>query len=337
MDNLCHGLVGAALAEAGLKRRTALGYATLVIAANFPDIDAIAIPLGHNLAFRRGLTHGVLAHLLLPFLLTALMLLWDRLVRRRLRPDHAERPIPAQILLLATIGIWTHPFLDWTNTYGMRWLMPFRDEWFYGDAIFIVDPWMWLMLGIGVIVARMLGRRGAEGERRGRRVAATAVAMTAFYVAGMLGTAWMSRWLVRDALTVTGVHGRSGLMVGPQPLNPFRRQVVAEDGEVYRVGSLRWTPRPRLSFDGPVIPKGDEDPRARMAANAPEASAFMHWARFPFYRMDGDSAMVIADARYSRMGADSWATVRVRVDGIAGNGPGTGASPITPTEAPPDP
>jgi hypothetical protein len=31
MDNVCHTLVGAALAEAGLKRRTALGTATLII------------------------------------------------------------------------------------------------------------------------------------------------------------------------------------------------------------------------------------------------------------------------------------------------------------------
>ena len=59
MDNICHTLVGAALAEAGLKRRTALGSATLMIAANFPDIDVIAVPLGHSLGFRRGITHGI--------------------------------------------------------------------------------------------------------------------------------------------------------------------------------------------------------------------------------------------------------------------------------------
>src|SRR5688500_4342461 len=66
VDNICHTLVGAALAEAGLKRRTALGSATLMIAANFPDIDVIAVPLGHSLGFRRGITHGIPALLLLP-------------------------------------------------------------------------------------------------------------------------------------------------------------------------------------------------------------------------------------------------------------------------------
>src|SRR5687767_10898512 len=66
MDNVCHTLVGAALAEAGLKRKTALGTATLMIAANFPDIDVIAVPLGHSLGFRRGITHGLPALALMP-------------------------------------------------------------------------------------------------------------------------------------------------------------------------------------------------------------------------------------------------------------------------------
>src|ERR687895_2677053 len=143
MDNVCHTLVGAALAEAGLKRRTALGAATLMIGANFPDIDVLAVPLGHSVDFRRGWTHGVLALVVLPFLLTAIMLAWDRVVpARRARRTDVERQrsvVPRQVLLLSAISILTHPALDWTNEYGMRWLMPFSGRWFYGDTLFIVD------------------------------------------------------------------------------------------------------------------------------------------------------------------------------------------------------
>ena len=39
MDNLCHTLVGAALAQAGPGRRTRYGLATAMIAANLPDVD----------------------------------------------------------------------------------------------------------------------------------------------------------------------------------------------------------------------------------------------------------------------------------------------------------
>ena len=58
--------------------------------------------------------------------------------------------MPSQILLLAFLGVATHPLLDLLNTYGVRLLVPFSDRWLYGDTLFIADPWVWLMLGVGV-------------------------------------------------------------------------------------------------------------------------------------------------------------------------------------------
>ena len=46
MDNLCHTLVGAALAQSGLKRRSPLGTVTLLIGANLPDVDVISLAWG---------------------------------------------------------------------------------------------------------------------------------------------------------------------------------------------------------------------------------------------------------------------------------------------------
>jgi hypothetical protein len=43
MDPLAHTLFGASMAEAGLKRKTALATATLIIGANIPDVDAVAM------------------------------------------------------------------------------------------------------------------------------------------------------------------------------------------------------------------------------------------------------------------------------------------------------
>ena len=77
MDNLCHTLVGAAFGEAGLKRRTRFGSATLMIASNLPDIDVLAFATGIPAALRRGWTHGA-AQLLLPVALTAIVLAVDR-------------------------------------------------------------------------------------------------------------------------------------------------------------------------------------------------------------------------------------------------------------------
>ena len=79
MDNLCHSLVGMALSRAGLHKRTALATSTLVIANNLPDID-VGVFATNTLAmsFRRGWTHGVLAQLTLPIVLTGAMLVYDR-------------------------------------------------------------------------------------------------------------------------------------------------------------------------------------------------------------------------------------------------------------------
>jgi len=37
--------------------------------------------------------------------------------------------------------------MDWTNNYGVRFLLPWSSKWFYGDLVFIVDPFIWLVLG----------------------------------------------------------------------------------------------------------------------------------------------------------------------------------------------
>jgi len=148
VDPIAHTFVGAALAEAGLKRATPLATAALLIGANAPDIDVVAYFGGEfaSFALRRGMTHGVLALVLLPFVIAGLLLIWDRGVRLR-RAPHAAPARAGPLLLLATLAVLTHPTLDWLNNYGLRWLMPFDGRWFYGDAVFIIDPWLWLGLG----------------------------------------------------------------------------------------------------------------------------------------------------------------------------------------------
>jgi inner membrane protein len=37
--------------------------------------------------------------------------------------------------------------MDWTNNYGVRFLLPWDSRWFYGDLVFIIDPFLWFVLG----------------------------------------------------------------------------------------------------------------------------------------------------------------------------------------------
>jgi inner membrane protein len=160
LDPIAHTLAGATLAQTGLRRLTPLATATLIIGANLPDIDGVMSFFGSDAALehRRGLTHGILAQLMFPFLLCAGMLAYDRFIRRRRNP--ASQPArPGLILLLAFIGVLSHPYLDWLNTYGVRLLMPFSGRWFYGDILFIVDAWMWLLMGASAVFAYSTTRR----------------------------------------------------------------------------------------------------------------------------------------------------------------------------------
>jgi inner membrane protein len=187
MDPIAHTFTGAALAAAGLRRATPLATAALVIGANAPDVDVLTGFAGSyaSLAMRRGWTHGVLAIVVLPFVVAALLLLWDRLRGRRVYRTPARA---GPLLGLAALAVLTHPTLDWLNNYGMRWLMPLDGRWFYGDALFIVDPWVWLALGGVVFLATS-------------RSAATLALWTAFW---LLGT-----WLL---FTVPFVPGPSRVL-----------------------------------------------------------------------------------------------------------------------------
>ena len=303
MDNITHTLVGAALAEAGLKRRTALGAATLMIGANFPDIDVAGLLFPNSIDFRRGITHGFPALAVLPVVLAWLMRVYDRRVRLRRDPG-AEPADFRQLVLLSAVAIWTHPTLDFMNVYGMRWLMPMVNTWFYADALFIVDLWILLALGLGVTLAR---------RRRAARPARIALAGLAVYILAMLLVTSRGRAEVRRARSLS----IDDYMVGPTVLRPWEREVVVPGpsggngmwvfGRYSLFGGVTWTDSIRTGYDHPA---------AAAARAAPEAQGFLNWSRFPFYRVEtgpGGTLVRIADARYSGEGGRGWASVTVRL------------------------
>jgi len=314
VDPVCHSLVGATLGESGLKRETGLGMATLLVAANLPDLDILAYFAGPYTAlwFRRGITHGILAWLLLPLLLTGAMLVWDRLVRHR-GGRVPDRPvIPRQLLLLALLGVWTHPLLDLLNTYGIRLLMPFSDTWFFGDTLFIVDPWVWAVLSLGIVLQRRRNRGRHVGVRR---PAVAAVVVVALYIAAMAASNVAARGFVTRAVVAQGLPEPVRLMIAPMPVNPFQRRVVMEIGDRYRFGHWYWL-SPRLELADLEYDTEPTDFGAAAATRGPEVRKFLSWARFPYWEtVDGveGRTVYVGDARYTLDArGGSWATIAVR-------------------------
>lgn len=154
MDPVTHALSGATLGAAGARRVGPLATAALLLGAVAPDIDALMLFSGDfaSMAHRRGITHGIAAVAVLPLAIVALLLGWDAAVRRRRQPQlPAARALPLYGLAAAAVAL--HLFFDWINSYGIRLLMPFDGRWFYGDAVFVIDPWLWLLLGGASFVA----------------------------------------------------------------------------------------------------------------------------------------------------------------------------------------
>lgn len=312
MDNLCHALVGAAAGRAGLATRTTLGMSTLVIANNLPDLD-VAVFATNTLAvsFRRGWTHGVLAQATLPLLLTGVMLAYDRLVLRK-RVNAPPPAIPRELLLLSYVGVLLHVFMDLMNSYGIRLLMPFSGQWFYGDALFIVDPWLYLTLGLGWWGSRQRERRGAADPGRPARVG---VALASIYVLLMLGSNVAARSAVRDGLVRAGRAGETRFMVTPVAVNPFSREVVVDVGDRYEKGNLWFAPLPHFRPAGFGMPKGLDDPDVQQALQSPRALAFLRWSRFPFVQVDRSTSpptVWINDYRYANAGQYGWSATRLQ-------------------------
>jgi inner membrane protein len=285
VDNLCHTLVGAALGEAGLKRRTGFGTGALMIASNLPDIDVFVFATGTpSVAFRRGWTHGVLADVLLPLLFTGVVVL---IARWRGRDDIR----PGQMLLLAYVGVILHVLMDLLNNYGVRLLMPFSQHWFYGDVLFIIDPWLWIILGAGIWLAR---RWRSVKPVRGSLLLAAA------YVLAMIVSARLARAEIIDRWQQVEGQPPHALMVGPVPLTPLRRQVIIDAGDRYETGTFTWQPR-NVRFDRGAVLKNDTDPRVAIVRSAPNIRAFLVWSRFPFWTLepaDRGTRVTVGDMRF---------------------------------------
>ena len=327
MDPIAHTLVGASLAETPLKRLSALAAPTLILGANAPDIDALTIFLDRDisLGFRRGWTHGILAIVFLPLIVTGLMLLLNRIANYCQRQPPRIRVAP--LIVLSYIGVLTHPVLDWLNTYGIRLLMPFDGQWFYGDTLFIIDPWIWLLAGTAVVLAHTknavtvsawLGlcivlsvfvtgfemvptpsklvwiagvstivgvRIWCGAQTRLPYVATLCLVCVAVYVGAMLAG---SRLTEKQAIKWLSQRGAVPieLMVGPLPANPFAREIIFLDQKHYHFLEINWLRSKKIQIRGPSINRDTNGPIIEAARNAMHVRGLMNWIRFPAYTVE---------------------------------------------------
>jgi inner membrane protein len=254
------------------------------VGANLPDVDILAVLAGPlaDLEWRRGWTHGILALLVLPLLLTLSIGLLQRLRPRRAGTIPFRQD---QLLLLATIAVVSHPLLDTLNTYGVRWLMPFSGRWFYGDALFIIDPWAWITLGAGVWWSWRRWRKAAEVDTR---PAQWAITVFGLYAGGMWASSEAARSIISTDLEMRSALPVRTAMAGPLPLTIFSRGFVAVRGDEYLVGTFRWLPPSGVIHDEVQRFSRARPPHPAMEAALArqELRRFLGWARFPTFSIE---------------------------------------------------
>jgi inner membrane protein len=174
MDNLTHTLIGAVVAETATRvfpaarsvlpdtTRRSLYMALMVVGSNVPDLDSLYTGItGGKLGYllhHRGHTHTVLGAIALAALMYAAVLGWLRW--RRMPAAPVDRYWLAGLALFAPL---LHLAMDATNVYGVHPFWPFNNAWYYGDAIFIIEPLFWAAAAPLVFLLRSRVARALTG------------------------------------------------------------------------------------------------------------------------------------------------------------------------------
>lgn len=286
MDNLTHSLVGALIGQAGLKRKTGLAMPALIIGANLPDVDAACffwLDGVEHLAFRRGITHGPIAWVLLPLMLARALWWFDRWQARRGKRPEKRLPVHFGWLYgLAFLACLTHPALDWLNVYGIRLLEPFSSRWFYGDVLFIIDVWLWALLGGATWFSLRREKRGGEWMRPAR----IAIAVGLAYIGVNAAITWADE-------ATTAVSGEIAI-ASPAPLASWKRDTILGEANDWSVRKGEGFP-PFMPLTEQRCAWPDTD---HLRLTNPGLDAFLFWSRAPFAERAPNGSVLIRDARF---------------------------------------
>jgi inner membrane protein len=319
MDNVTHSLTGLALARAGFNRLSPRATLLLLLSANAPDIDILAAPFGALRYFEahRGYTHSLF---LLP-IMAAISVLVTYVIYREKPSDPRETVLA---WLLACAGVVSHLLLDWTNSYGVRLLLPFSSRWFALDLNSLTDGIFISALAVAAIwplFSRLVG--GEIGERRVSKGQATAIAVLAFFLVLDFGRVLMHARAVAQ-LSSRLYDGAVPATVAalPSAVNPFHWTGIVETPNSFRSIDIDYLHNTEPQA-GPVFYKRPFDPVSDAVRNTPPFHYLQYFSRFPIWSAEqvtlpsGSATRIdLTDLRFGAPGVGSFHCVGlVNTDG----------------------
>jgi len=250
------------------------------------------------LATHRGWTHSFFGGVLvLPALTAGLLWLLDRWQVRRGAVFKSGLDMRfGWLVALAYLGCLTHPLLDWQTDYAIQLFSPFSNRWYHNDSLFIVDPWIWLALGLGIWFSQ---RREKGGQANWRRPAIAAAAGVLAYICanGALSA------VVRHAPIFDDPHAKpDSMVIAPPPVAFWARSVIWRQDHLIRFDSYEPGVGIWNAAYQPAVPDGMTDPLARRALKLPEMARFARWSFMPMAKVLRERCRTVVEFQDARFG-----------------------------------
>jgi inner membrane protein len=289
-------MAGWVLGQAGLKTKTRKGLAALILGANMPDIDVFFGNAPWDpLSIHRGFTHGLVGGvLLMPPVLAGLLWLLDRWHLRSGKPFKSGLEMRfGWLVALSYFGAITHPLLDLLTTYSVQLLSPFSNTWYHADGLFIIDVWIWAVLGLSIAISRWREKNGKEW----RRLPQAAIVLVLAYVGGNLLISQRADALVRKADPAA-----QSIFASPPPVLSWKRDLVWRNPGCYRRG--HYDPLVGFAASDECQPTSMDDLLVREAIKRDRSlQKFLKWSVMPqadVKRTRCTIDVAIGDARYGQ-------------------------------------
>jgi len=322
VETLTHALIALTLARAGQKLLPRYGLAMLVVPGVAADLDFLSYFGGPSayLRFHRGVLHSVLGSVVLVCVLA--LVFWA--VARRAAAKNSALNLPRLSFLSAAVvcgvAVAVHLLFDLASGIGVQLLWPFREKWTAWDLVNALDPWVLVVLVLGLALPEVLRLVSEEiGERnrepRGRVAAIVTLLLLLLYFGARAGL--HSRAV--GELNAREYHGAPPLAVGafPSSISPLDwRGVVSTDNDI-EVIEISLAPGAGFDPERAVRHyKPEESAALEAGQNTAAARTFLRYARFPLAALErGDEGyrFTLRDMRFPA-GDGSADNILVRVE-----------------------
>jgi inner membrane protein len=287
-----------------------------VLAAEAADLDVLwgfAGPV-EELKHHRGITHTFVGAPVVAGVVVGAVWLFHRWRQTRMRPDSQRKKGGREknesaalhggwLYLTALVAALSHLLLDWTNNYGLRPFFPFNPRWYAGNLVFIVEPVLYALFALALVVPWLLGL--ADREIGARRNPFRGQGWAIFALAGMAalwGWRWMEQIEARALLEHTQVASEpvTRMALEPYPVNPYRWHAILETGDFYQTAEVNtWNLDSPAAIDSDprrdVIYKPTVTPAVEAAKRTLLGQVYLDWGTWAVVRDAGQEPVVEID------------------------------------------